>query len=93
MKFNNKKQYDFNGIRISCKSIKEAKLLLKIAHEQGYKWSSKKSYLEETHWYDGVKEVHYDIARGYYNDFYYDTISFPDDVISFEKFIRTRVLT
>lgn len=93
MKFENKKKYNFDGIRISCKNKEDARRLLKIAHEQGYKWNSGKSYLEEMHWYDGVKEVHYDIVKGYYNDFSYDTIPSPDDVISFEEFLKTRVLT
>lgn len=93
MKFENKKKYNFDGIRICCRNKEDAARLLKIAHEHGYKWHSGKSYLEEMHWYEGVKETNYDIVRGYYNDFSYIQALLPDDVISFEDFLKTRVLT
>lgn len=51
MKFNNISNYNIEDLRIKCETFEEAKRLLKIAHEKGYKWFTGKSLLEESYWF------------------------------------------
>ena len=93
MRFNNRKKiYDFRDKAINCETEEEAKQLLKIAKNQGFKWIGGVEYDENyTYWDTYRKETVYFIIDGQYGNMF--TEGLEDSAIKFKEFIRTRVLT
>lgn len=84
MKFNNKPNYNIENLRIRCETFEEAKRLLKIAHEQGYKWMSGVSLLSESYWSRYNENTFYNFSKHccYFGSFkdqtFKKTINFKD---------------
>jgi len=56
------------GMIIHCKTIKEAKRILKMAHELGYKWHTGESYKSYHGWDVYGSKTHYDINMGMFSN-------------------------
>jgi hypothetical protein len=54
------------GEVIHCKTEEEANKILKIAHEQGYRWGDKRSYLDRNDWNFYKENTCYIITNGTY---------------------------
>src|SRR5690554_6082863 len=55
------------GMIIHCKTIQEAKRILKMAHKLGYKWHTGESYKSYYGWDIYESKTHYDINMGMFS--------------------------
>lgn len=76
-----------DGTVVCCTTEEQANLLLQWAHNQGLKWGSGNSYLENNHWGAYCSEICYCLKKGSYGP----RSSFPSNgysVYNFEKVFK-----
>ena len=83
---------------INCRTSEEADKLIDILHNEGYKWSSGRTYLDHTHrWNIYQEETCYEPYSGYYGrlDYYeaegYEIFNFSDLTID-SKYLSNRTI-
>ena len=81
---------------IHCETEEQAKAVLKMAHEQGFKWCSGADFLEENNWQDYNSETCYDINLGEYGRKYsykiqgFEIIKAKDIIMESNNYMKTR---
>ena len=87
MKFNNKpKRYNFENVIIHCNTYDKLERILKLAHEQGYKWCNNKSFLEFNPWHKYKGNTVIFVYKGMFGTI--KTVRGDKKLIEFNKFIK-----
>ena len=71
---------------IHCPTEELAIKVLKIAHDKGYTWSSKRLYINEANWYTCKEKSYYCLNRGYLG--HTDHNIYKYTIIEAEEFLK-----
>ena len=71
---------------IHCPTRELAIAVLKIAHDKGYKWSSKKLYINKTNWYMFNEKSYYCLNLGYFGNTDHNSSKYT--IIEAEEFLK-----
>ena len=72
---------------IHCSTEDEANQVLQIAHNNGYRWCDRKSFIHQRVWEDHKTNTCYDIVRGVYGEFRF-VKSCGHTIIKAEEFLK-----